>query len=159
MTPKSQIHPPGLVPQILLRFRRSGRLSAIRRGGVLPRPFCRYARHCRSTHSFHPCPVGRLPSSRRPLTHRTPCKKPCHCETSAHAGLAIRIPYPQKNPAPPGRIFLWLSEKPSGFFDRLSYFFSASTPLRRAATFSSVVAQLAAKRIAEWVSSTRSQYS
>ena len=93
------------------------------------------------------------------LKNQIHLKKTCHCETGAHAGLAIRIPYPQKNPAPPGRIFLRLSEKPGGFFDSLSYFFSASTPLRRAATFSSVVAQLAAKRIAEWVSSTRSQYS
>ena len=64
-----------------------------------------------------------------------------------------------KKSGPTGPDFLEAVEKPSGFFDSLSYFFSASTPLRRAATFSSVVAQLAAKRIAEWVSSTRSQYS
>ncbi len=92
------------------------------------------------------------------LKNQIHLKKPCHCEISTHAGLAIRILY-QKKSGPTGPDFLRLSEKPSGFFDSLSYFFSASTPLRRAATFSSVVAQLAAKRIAEWVSSTRSQYS
>ena len=72
-----------------------------------------------------------------------------------------RNPHPPstKKSGPTGPDFLEAVEKPGGFFDSLSYFFSASTPLRRAATFSSVVAQLAAKRIAEWVSSTRSQYS
>ena len=82
MTPKNQIHPPGPVPQILLPsvgaytpvcppYRR----SSIRRGGVLPRPFCRYARHCRSTHSFHPCSVGRAALTPPPF-NRTPCKNP-----------------------------------------------------------------------------------
>ena len=46
-----------------------------------------------------------------------------------------------------------------GDFCKIRYFFRDWTAARRASTFSCVVAQLAQKRTAEWVASTRSQYS
>ena len=46
-----------------------------------------------------------------------------------------------------------------GDFFAIYYFFRFSTALRRAVIFSSLVAQLEAKRMAEWSASTRSQYS
>ena len=131
MTPKNQIHPPGLVPQILLPpvgadtpVRPPYRRSSIRRGGVLPRPitdeFPRPLRRGRCLHrpalpNLLRYFVGRLPSSRRPLTHRTPCKKPCHCETGAHAGLAIRIPHPQKIRPHRAGFFRGCRKNPPGF--------------------------------------------
>ena len=131
MTPKNQIHPPELVPQILLPsvgadtpVRPPYRRSSIRRGGVLPRPI---------TDEF-PLPLRRgrclhrpaLPNLLRYFVGRAalipPPFNPPH---SMQKTLSLRDqhtrgsrnPHPPstKNPAPPGRIFLRLSKTPPGF--------------------------------------------
>ena len=61
------------------------------------RCFCHWQRSVRSPH--RPAVLHLLLPLRRagpmcPTAHRTPCKKPCHCEASAHTGVAIRIPRP-----------------------------------------------------------------
>lgn len=111
MTPKSQIHPPGLVPQILLPsvgadtpVRPPYRRSSIRRDGVLPRPFCRYARHCRGTHSFHPCSVGRAALTPPPF-NRTPCKNPVIARP-AHTRVSQSASPIHKKSGPSGPDFL-----------------------------------------------------